>query len=263
MFDYDRNREKNKKRRIERKILKAQSNKIDNGKPYLTIFSGAGISKESGISTFRSEDGLWNNHSIYEVATLSAYKKDPKFVTNFYNDIREKISLAKPNEAHFKITELEKYFNVNVVTQNIDDLHERAGNNNVIHLHGEINKLQSLGRPNHVVDIPKGETFVDYNLRDKSNSPLRPHVVFFGERPLNIDKAKKVLMESDIVIVVGTSLNVEPAASLLSYVYKKSKIYSINPEDVLINSSNVEYIKENATTGMLKIFSKIIDNDHK
>jgi len=261
MFELNLKKALNKKRSIAKKIRKAKENRIDNGKPYLTIFSGAGISKESGISTFRAEDGLWNNHSIYDVATLSAYKRDPKYVTEFYNEIRKKVSGSKPNEAHLIITGLEKYFNVNVVTQNIDDLHERAGNTNVYHLHGEINKLQSLARPKNVYDIPKGETSVDYDLREiGSNSPLRPHVVFFGEQPLNIIKAQHLLMASDIVIVVGTSLNVEPAASLINYIPKDAQLFALNPEKIEIENKNVEYVKDVATKGMKKIAKLIIEN---
>ena len=258
--------ELNKKREIFKKIRKIKKSKEENsnGKLNITIFSGAGVSQESGIQTFRAEDGLWNNHSIMKVATPEGYKSDPEFVTGFYNDVRTKISESKPNDAHFIIAELEKLHNVKIVTQNIDDLHERAGSTDVLHLHGEINKLQSLANPKRVFDIPEGQTVVSHNQRDpKTNSPLRPHVVFFSEKVPNFIDATHTMMASDIVIVVGTSLNVQPASGLLNYIPKDTIIYVINPDLIILNREGINYLEESATKGFKKIKDILIDNYDK
>lgn len=264
MFGYNRQRTLNKKRRLEKKIRKAKENRVDNGKPYLTLFTGAGVSQESGISTFRASDGLWNNHSVHEVATPAAYKRDPEFVTQFYNERRKDIYNAEPNEAHKLIAELEEHFNVTVVTQNIDNLHERAGSSNVLHLHGEITKLQNVANPNKVHELPEGTVEVDYDLRDeKTNSRLRPHVVFFGERPLNITEAEHAFMKSDYVVVVGTSLQVQPAASLLDYAPKDAKLFIVNPDKTDVEHPNVEHFETVATEGMKKFVQEYLDKKRK
>lgn len=183
-------------------------------KEKILIFTGAGISAESGIETFRSETGLWNNHNVMDVCHPSGWQRDTNAVLDFYNERREDIRLAEPNVAHKAIVELEKFYDVVVVTQNIDDLHERAGSSEVIHLHGEITKVRSVGT-DKIYDNGYKKTM----LGDKCemNFQLRPHIVWFTENPFNYDVAINHFRTADKVLIIGTSLNVNPAASLPLY----------------------------------------------
>lgn len=208
----------------------------------IVIFSGAGMSAESGIETFRDANGLWENYKIEEVATPQAWALDPDLVTDFYNQRRKAIIAAKPNKAHLIINELQGLGSVDVVTQNIDDLHERAGTKNVLHLHGNIRKAKSSG--------PKQEqVYYDihgWKLSAKDKCPdgyrLRPHVVWFGESVPAYDDAAKVLAAADILIVIGTSLQVYPAAGLISYAQKAQFKYIIDPKAKDLNVPS-EFIK--------------------
>jgi NAD-dependent deacetylase len=193
----------------------------------LVVFTGAGISKESGLHTFRDADGLWNNFKIEEVCTPEALRKDPKKVLDFYNDIRRKVIVAEPNAAHKAIAELEEDYDVTVITQNIDDLHERAGSTNVLHLHGDITKTRSIHESRifypYTEDIKVGDLAED-------GYQLRPHVVFFGESVPAIAEAKVHTLEADILVIIGTSLEVYPAANVVSYIRQGTPIYAVGPE---------------------------------
>lgn len=179
----------------------------------VVIFTGAGISAESGIQTFRDSGGLWNEYSIEDVATLAAWKKDPALVLNFYNERKMNICIAEPNSAHMAIAALEKKYNVVVITQNIDDLHERAGSSNVIHLHGEIMKARSTYDETLIHDIGNKPLYIGSKCQLRSQ--LRPHVVWFGELIMNDEISKKHISNAARILVVGTSLSVYPAANLL------------------------------------------------
>lgn len=224
----------------------------------IVVFSGAGMSAESGISTFRDSDGLWERYRIEEVATPQAWVNDPNLVTRFYNMRRKQIMEVTPNDAHIKIAELEKHFNVEVVTQNIDDLHERAGSQNVLHLHGNIMYAKSSG--------PKQEKAYfkldNWELTEKDRCPdghrLRPHVVWFGEAVPAYDEAARTLSEADILIVVGTSLHVYPAAGLIHYAENAREKYLIDPKASEMNlPSDFEKISKGAVEGLNELFLQL------
>jgi len=222
----------------------------------LVIFSGAGMSAESGLKTFRDSEGLWENYDIYKVATPEAWENDPDLVMEFYNQRRKQIIESSPNKAHFTCLEFETFFNVNIITQNIDDLHERAGSKKVLHLHGEITKSQSSINSDLTYPI-NGWKLKMGDLCEKG-SPLRPHVVWFGEPVPKMDAAISLMMLAKIVIVIGSSLQVYPAAGLINYVDSKSKIYIIDPSDINISlSENIIHIKEKAGVGLPQLLKKL------
>jgi NAD-dependent deacetylase len=215
----------------------------------VVILSGAGISAESGISTFRDNNGLWENHDIYDVATLEAWKKNPTLVNRFYNERRKQLLTVKPNEGHFALTQLEKDYNVNIITQNVDDLHEQAGSKNVLHLHGELKKVRSTKYPNLIYKLDGWEL----KLGDKceKGAQLRPHIVWFGEVVPKIEEAEIITSKADILIIVGTSLNVYPAAGLCNVVGKDTKVYLVDPADVnTAGINNLTVIKSTASEGL-------------
>lgn len=183
-------------------------------KKHIAVLTGAGISAESGLKTFRDSDGLWNGYDVYEVATPEGFKKNPQLVLDFYNARRKDVATALPNAAHAGLAQLEKDFDVTIITQNIDDLHERAGSVNVLHLHGEIFKMRSVTNENLFFEI-RGDIHVGDLAED--GTQLRPHIVWFGEAVPMMEKAIAVLHNCDYLVVVGTSLQVYPAASLLQY----------------------------------------------
>ena len=195
---------------------------------HIVIFTGAGISAESDLDTFRTEGGLWQQYSVKEVATLSGWKKDREKVLNFYNLRRQQVRQAKPNAAHFALTKLEEYFKVSIITQNIDDLHERAGSNNILHLHGEIMKSRSTVNQHLLYPLRNK----DIALGDKCErgSQLRPHVVWFGEPVPEFIAAYKITQQANLLLVIGTSLQVYPAASLLNHVSSGTPIILVSPE---------------------------------
>jgi NAD-dependent deacetylase len=198
-------------------------------KKHLVVFSGAGMSAESGIQTFRDNNGLWANYKIEEVATLDAWKRNPELVQDFYNQRRKQIIACNPNKAHFLIKDLEALYRVTVITQNIDDLHERAGSSKVLHLHGNIMQSKSSGPNQEDVYYP----IQDWELRRTDlcpeGYPLRPHVVWFGEPVPMYDKAVELITNADILIVIGTSLQVYPAAGIIYYTPQKCRKYVIDP----------------------------------
>lgn len=222
----------------------------------LVVFSGAGISAESGIRTFRDSGGLWEEFKISEVATPEGWGNNPAQVLEFYNARRKQIAEAKPNDGHRALVELEKSYNVQVITQNIDDLHERAGSSNVLHLHGEIFKSRSTGDERLVYPVRD-----KIRLGDKCEKgfQLRPHIVWFGEMVPNMEKACLIASKADIFIVVGTSLNVYPAASLIHYVKDDAIKILVDPNPMIPeNIPNLDVISEGAGTGLKKVCSRLI-----
>ena len=224
----------------------------------VVVFTGAGISAESGIKTFRDSDGLWEEYDIMDVATPKAWNKSPELVLEFYNKRKAQIKAAIPNLAHNLVTTLEDNFEVYVITQNIDDLHERAGSSNVLHLHGIITKSQSSKDKNLIYDVG----FDDINIGDKCElgSQLRPHIVWFGEDVPNMDEAYELVADADIFVIIGTSLNVHPAADLINHTPSNSKKYLIDPNEIRVaDTDNLIIIKEKATTGMHQLIKKLKD----
>lgn len=204
-------------------------------KTRIVVLSGAGISAESGLGTFRDKGGLWDQHDINEVATPEAWEKNPELVLEFYNVRRELVIKAAPNEAHKALARLEKYFDVHIITQNIDDLHERAGSSKVLHLHGEILKAQCSYNPNEVSNI--NGSFLKLGDLSKGGYQLRPNVVWFGEAVPHMFEAEEIVSQADIFMVVGTSLNVYPAANLLYACNKMCRAYLVDLNEL----SNVKY----------------------
>lgn len=224
-------------------------------KKKIAILTGAGVSAESGLSTFRGNNGLWGKYDPEEVASIQGWHRDPGLVLDFYNDFRKTLAGAKPNAAHYAIAEFEKEYSVTVITQNVDNLHERAGSTRVLHLHGEATKVRPEDgeydrtySEKEVIDIGYGQV----HLGDKApnGSQLRPHIVFFGEGVPNIEKAIGIVAAADVMLIVGTSLNVYPAAGLYRYVSNGVPIYLIDPEDVAVSDPRITHIREVATKGM-------------
>lgn len=216
--------------------------------PNIVILTGAGISAESGLKTFRDSDGLWNGYSIQEVATPEGFAKNPKLVLDFYNQRRKEIANAKPNAAHLTLAKLQNKYAVTIITQNIDDLHERAGSNKVIHLHGEIFKMRSVANPQVTYPITG-----DINLGDlaEDGSPLRPFIVWFNEEVPLLPQAAAVVAEADVFVIIGTSLQVYPAAGLIHYVAADSPIIVIDKKiPNLPNTQQFITIEQPATLGV-------------
>lgn len=225
----------------------------------IVFLTGAGVSAESGIRTFRAEDGLWEDHRVENVATPGAFRRNPELVMRFYNERRRKIIEAEPNAAHRQIADLQATYDVWVITQNIDDLHERAGSRQVLHLHGEVKKARSTRDPNLVVDIAGP----DLNLGDfcPLGSQLRPHIVWFGEAVPAMDEAIEIVRAADIVVVVGTSLQVYPAAGLVEFAPSSARLFLIDPAPVAphLRHRLERFIQHPATTGMME-FAKHLKN---
>lgn len=193
----------------------------------IVVFTGAGVSADSGISTFRDSDGLWASYRIEDVCTPEALARNRAMVVEFYNIRRRELLEKEPNAGHLALVELEKYFDVRVVTQNVDNLHERAGSSNVLHLHGELTKLQSQANPNLVVPIEGWQQKLDD--RGPDGALLRPHIVFFGESVPNFDEAARIAASADVMVVIGSSLAVYPAASLVRYTRPDVPVYLVDP----------------------------------
>lgn len=220
-------------------------------KKNLVVLTGAGISAESGLKTFRDSDGLWMGYDVYEVASPQGWKKNPELVLEFYNQRRKEVTKAKPNAAHKGIAELESNFNVTVITQNIDNLHERAGSKNVIHLHGEIFKMRSESDENIFYDIKDD---IQFGHKAADGSQLRPHVVWFGEPVPMIEEAAKVMAKAGLFILAGTSLQVYPAAGLIDILPAGIPKYIIdNNPPYLPPHLNFRVIKKPATEGMEEV----------
>lgn len=221
----------------------------------LVVLTGAGMSAESGISTFRDAGGLWEGYDVMEVASPDGWRKNPELVLDFYNQRRRQLHSVKPNAAHKALAKLEKSFNVHIITQNVDNLHERAGSSKVLHLHGELLKARSSVDENLVLDWTD-----DLHLGDlcPKKSQLRPHIVWFGEAVPAMEEAIDIAADADIFVVIGTSLQVYPAAGLLSYTYIKTPVFYIDPKPAGIQITNpVEVIAKTAVEGMPDLIEKL------
>lgn len=223
----------------------------------LVVLTGAGISAESGISTFRDSNGLWENHRVEDVASPQGFERNPELVLEFYNQRRRQLLTVQPNEAHKILAELEDFFEVTIITQNVDNLHERAGSTNVIHLHGELLKATPLNSDSGIVDWKKDLNIGDL---DENGIQLRPHIVWFGEMVPEMYKAENVAAKADIFLIVGTSLQVYPAAELINSVPRNCEIFVIDPYLTNNFSGNVTLLQTSATEGMKTLKEKLLQN---
>lgn len=225
-------------------------------KQNIVILSGAGISAESGLKTFRDSDGLWEGYSIYDVATPEAWHRDPRLVQDFYNMRRKSVLEAKPNAAHLALVELEEKYKVTIITQNVDDLHERAGSTNVLHLHGVITKSQSSHNPRLVYDIDGWE--LKMGEACELGSQLRPHVVWFGEPVPMIERAAELCAKADIFIIIGTSLQVYPAAGLVEFVPEEAEKFLIDPKADELNAGDLKLLAKKAVEGVGEVVEDLM-----
>lgn len=214
----------------------------------LVVLSGAGISQESGLKTFREMGGLWESYNVEDVASYDSWQKNPELVMDFYNQRRKQLSEAEPNVGHFGLADLEKWFDVTIVTQNVDDLHERAGSKNVLHLHGELRKVRSTIDPDLVYTLDGWE--LKFGDKCEKGSQLRPHIVWFGEPVPALYDAIPFVEEADIVVVIGTSLVVYPAAGLVNYAKPDAPVFVVDPSRPELVIKNVHYIEEKAGKGV-------------
>ena len=226
----------------------------------LVVLTGAGMSAESGISTFRDAGGLWDKYPVEQVATPEGYQRDPALVINFYNARRKQLLEVKPNRGHELLAELEKNFNVAVITQNVDNLHERAGSSHVIHLHGELLKACSVRDLNTTYDISPENPDLHIGDKDPHGVQLRPFIVWFGEAVPMIDPAIRLVEDCDIFVVIGTSLNVYPAAGLLNYVRHGQPIYLIDPKEVKAHRNDIRFIRKGASEGVKELKELLLQN---
>ena len=222
---------------------------MSENKKRLVVLTGAGISAESGFKTFRDSGGLWETYDVEDVASIDGWYRNPKLMTDFYNDLREQLKNAQPNDGHKILAELEKYFDVQIITQNVDNLHEKAGSTNVLHLHGELTKARPVNNENKIIDI--GYRKLGYDEKNSDGEILRPHIVWFGEQVPAIDEAARLVRSADIFAVVGSSLVVYPAAGLIQYLRKGTKNYLIDPAEVQVPGwLNFRVIREVASKGV-------------
>ncbi|WP_103865637.1 NAD-dependent deacylase [Aquimarina sp. I32.4] len=221
----------------------------------IVVLTGAGISAESGINTFRDANGLWEGHDIMEVASPQGWKNNPELVLDFYNKRRSQLHTVHPNKAHFDLVALEQKHKVTIITQNVDDLHERAGSTSVVHLHGELLKVRSQLDETIVLDWKHDLTLGDHCIH---KSQLRPHIVWFGEDVPMIETAIQITEQADILIIIGTSMQVYPAASLLQYAPKQTPIYFIDPNPSIDPTANLTILAEKATTGVGKVVDTLL-----
>lgn len=225
-------------------------------KKKVVVLTGAGISAESGISTFRDSDGLWEQYRVEDVATYDAYLRNPELVLNFYNERRRQLFQVKPNEGHRQLVRLEEKYDVRIITQNIDNLHEQAGSTNVLHLHGLLTQARSDRDDNLIVDI--GDRDIHIGDKAPDGAQLRPHIVWFGEAVPNIEPAAGLCEKADYFIVVGTSMNVYPAAGLIHYVPRSTPCYLVDPKAVPI-SRPITIFQEKAGTGVKKVVDELLN----
>jgi NAD-dependent deacetylase len=222
----------------------------------IVFFTGAGISAESGLRTFRDSDGLWEEYRIEDVATPEAWHRDPALVLHFYNLRREQVLNAEPNAAHRAIAGLQEHFTVEVVTQNIDDLHERAGSRSVLHLHGEIRKARSTRDPRLITPINGPHLHV--GERCELGSQLRPHIVWFGEEVPLLPEAARTVSRADVLVVVGSSMQVYPAAGLVEYAKPGCRIHVVDPNEVPMRARGITHWKEKASTGVPMLATQLL-----
>ena len=220
----------------------------------IVVLTGAGISADSGLRTFRDTDGLWEGYKVEEVCTPEAFARNPQLVIDFYNERRRQAQAAEPNAAHRALAELEKYYQAQIVTQNVDDLHERAGSSTVLHLHGELNKARSSADENYVVEWTGDQSIND---TDPQGYPMRPHIVWFGEAVPLIETAARWVSQADKVLVVGTSMQVYPAAGLLEYAPYEAERYLVDPRPPK-GLANISIIEAKAKDGVPQLVDKLI-----
>lgn len=225
-------------------------------KPKLVISTGAGMSAESGISTFRDAGGLWEQYPVMDVASADGFRRNPELVHRFYNARRDALIHAQPNAAHRALVDLEKHFDVYIITQNVDDLHERAGSSHVLHLHGELMKMRSVTDPSYIEPLTIDHLHTAPATRGRNGHLMRPHIVFFQEAVPNFEPATEIAAKADIFVIIGTSLAVYPAASLLQYVRPGVPVYYIDPNPAEV-PDDVHVIRAGASEG-LRILSDIL-----
>ena len=221
----------------------------------LVVLTGAGVSAESGIKTFRDADGLWENYPVMDVASHTGFVRNPALVHKFYNERRRQLINCKPNAAHYGLAELENDYDVDIITQNVDNLHELAGSSRVLHLHGELMKVRSMRHEDRVYTLTPDNLETSVDTRDSYGDPVRPHIVFFEEAVPNITPASEIVRQADILVIIGTSLVVYPAAGLMYYARKGTPIYYIDPNPAQIPSDmqNVTVIAKPATVGVAEL----------
>jgi NAD-dependent deacetylase len=219
----------------------------------LVVLTGAGMSAESGIATFRDSGGLWEQYPVEQVATPEGFDADPELVLNFYNMRRRELLKAKPNDGHKGLAELEKDFEVHIITQNIDNLHEQAGSTKVLHLHGELMKARSTGDESLIYELDPEKCDIHVGDLCEKGFQLRPHVVWFGEAVPMMPEAEEITRQADIFVIIGTSMNVYPAAGLLNDVRKNVPIYLIDPKDVYTQRYDIHHIKKGASEGVMEL----------
>lgn len=222
-------------------------------KKKLVILTGAGMSAESGISTFRDSGGLWDKYPVEQVATPEGFERDPELVLHFYNIRRKELLGVEPNTGHYGLAELEKDFDVHIITQNIDNLHERAGSSNVMHLHGELMMARSTADESLLYPLTPEKWEIKLGDLCEKGSQLRPHIVWFGEAVPMISEAAKLCEEADIFVIIGTSMNVYPAAGLLQYVKSDTPVYLIDPKEVHTYRSDIHFIQKGASEGVKEL----------
>ncbi|MBT8263629.1 MAG: NAD-dependent deacylase [Bacteroidia bacterium] len=220
----------------------------------ISILTGAGMSAESGLKTFRDSNGLWEGHDVMQVASPQGFARNPELVLEFYNQRRRQLLQVNPNKAHIALAELEVDYEVTIITQNVDDLHERAGSKQVVHLHGELLKVRSTFDENLILDWHD-----DLNLGDlcEFNHQLRPHIVWFGEAVPKMDVAIDYVQDSDIILIVGTSMQVYPAAGLIQYTRSDAHVYFVDPKPAMHSSDRITVLAESATSGVPKVIEMI------
>ena len=227
-------------------------------KKKLVVFSGSGISAESGVKTFRDSNGLWENHRIEDVASFEGFQKNPQMVLDFYNARRKQLREVEPNNAHLILAEFEAFFDVEIITQNVDDLHERAGSTKITHLHGELLKVRPIDSETEILQWEEDLNVGDFNAK---GIQLRPHIVWFGEMVPEMEKAIKLTAEADIFLIIGTSMQVYPAAGLINYVPPSCEVFVIDPNLENMYAKYENFFKTSATEGIKKLRELLlIDN---
>lgn len=219
----------------------------------IVVLTGAGMSAESGIATFRDSGGLWAQHRVEDVATPDGFRRNPQLVLDFYNNRRRESLLAKPNAGHLGLAEMEQEYHVQIITQNVDNLHEKAGSSSVIHLHGELMKARSSINPDRIYLLNPDS--LDINVGDicDDGSQLRPHIVWFGEAVPMMEMAEEIVRKADALVVIGTSLNVYPAAGLINYVKAGIPIFIIDPNEVAVSRGKIHFIRKGASEGVVEL----------
>ena len=221
---------------------------------HIVVLTGAGMSAESGLKTFRDANGLWEGHNVMEVASPQGFEKNPELVLDFYNQRRRQLVQVQPNSAHYALSKLEKDYKVTVITQNVDDLHERAGSTNVLHLHGELLKVRSTYDE---FDVQSWKHDLVLGDLCSKGYQLRPHIVWFGEAVPMMEKAVVMCQTANVLLIIGTSMQVYPAASLMHYVNNGTKIFYIDPKPVMSNNAQITVIEDKATSGIVKVVAQL------